>query len=220
MRKLAHYFTSFQTYVVAEGEDERGRFDLHVAFEILRYDAEYRAAGASRPGAFLYQFECLCRNRLRYEKGLDAMALDPIYDEDWRKWLETVRRQIGIVDVADLIYVRSQYYADERIRRYGELDSQRADPVRREGGQDRLGQSPQGPALPVRRLATPSGLPAVPRPKPVDETLQLVPQLLRRMERLETRTETARRRTAGWHRPDASSTAARTAARRPIPPHD
>ena len=139
MRKLAHYFTPFQTYVVAEGEDERGRFDLRVAFEILRYDAEYRAAGASRPGVFLYQFECLCRNRLRYEKGLDAMALDPIYDAAWQKWLETVRRQIGIVDVADLIYVRSQYYAAERIRRYGELGFTGTDPVRGKRGQDRLG---------------------------------------------------------------------------------
>ena len=123
MRKLAHYFTAFQTYVVSEGEDDRGRFDLRVAFEILWHEVEYRAAGASRPGAFMYQFEALCRNRLRYEKGLDAMAQDPIYDADWRKWLETVRRQVGIVDLADLVYVRSQHYANERIRRLGELDT-------------------------------------------------------------------------------------------------
>lgn len=187
MQKLAHYFTSWQTYVVAEGEDERGRFDLHVAFEILRYDAEYRAAGASRPGAFLYQFECLCRNRLRYEKGLDAMALDPIYDPDWQKWLETVRRQIGIVDVADLIYVRSQYYANERIRRYGALDTQEPILFGEKEGKIAWANRRKDPLYLFAALQRHLGYPTVPRPKPADETLQLVPQMLRRMERLETR---------------------------------
>ena len=37
-------------------------------------EAEYLARGATRQGMFMYQFECLCRNRLRYERGLDAMA--------------------------------------------------------------------------------------------------------------------------------------------------
>ena len=160
MKKLSHYFTAFQTYVVSEGENERGRFDLRVAFEILRYEAEYRAAGASRPGTFMYQFEALCRNRLRYEKGLDAMAEDPIYDDDWRTWLTTVRRQVGIVDLADLVYVRSQHYANDRIRRFGAARHERADSLRRERGQDRVGQPPQGPAVLLLGPAAPSGLSA------------------------------------------------------------
>lgn len=101
MAKLPHYFTPFQTYVVQEAESEGGRFDMRVAFELLRFEAEYLASGATRQGMFMYQFECLCRNRLRYEQGLDAMAQDPIYNEDWREWITTVRRQIGIVDFAD-----------------------------------------------------------------------------------------------------------------------
>ena len=31
------------------------------------------------------------------------------------------------------------------------------------------------------------GYPAVPRPEPIDETPQLIPQMLRRLERMETR---------------------------------
>ncbi|MHB8861147.1 MAG: hypothetical protein ACYC6N_02000 [Pirellulaceae bacterium] len=187
MRKLGHYFTAFQTYVVSEGEDERGRFDLRVAFEILRYEAEYRAAGASRPGAFLYQFEALCRNRLRYEKGLDAMAQDPIYSEDWQKWLETVRRQVGIIDLADLVYVRSQHYANDRIRRFGELDMSEPVLFGEKEGKIALANRRKDPLYLFAALQRHLGYPHVPRPKPVDETPELIPQMLRRMERLETR---------------------------------
>src|SRR2546422_683527 len=35
MAKLAHYFSPFQTFVVAEAERERGRFDFYIALEIL-----------------------------------------------------------------------------------------------------------------------------------------------------------------------------------------
>src|SRR5688500_9635520 len=35
MAKLAHYFTPFQTFLVAQAESERGRFDFTVAMQIL-----------------------------------------------------------------------------------------------------------------------------------------------------------------------------------------
>ena len=187
MKKISHYFTTFQTYVVSEGENERGRFDLRVAFEILRYEAEYRAAGASRPGSFMYQFEALCRNRLRYEKGLDAMAEDPIYDDAWRSWLVTVRRQIGIVDLADLVYVRSQHYANDRIRRFGKLDTDEPILFGEKEGKIALANRRKDPLYFFSALQRHLGYPHVPRLKPADETQQLVPQLMRRMERMETR---------------------------------
>src|SRR5690606_11136381 len=34
MRRLPHYFTPFQTFVVNEGEEERGRFDLQIGLQI------------------------------------------------------------------------------------------------------------------------------------------------------------------------------------------
>ena len=48
MERLDHYFTPFQTFVVKEAEDERGKFDLRTGLEILRRDAEYRARRAFR----------------------------------------------------------------------------------------------------------------------------------------------------------------------------
>jgi hypothetical protein len=110
MVRLAHYFTAFQTYVVQEAESDRGTLDMATALLILEREAEYRAADPSPQGIFLYRLECLCRNRLSYDRGLGAASEDPIFDEAWRQWILTVRRQIGIVELADLIYVRSQYY--------------------------------------------------------------------------------------------------------------
>lgn len=187
MRQLGHYFTPFQTYVISEAENERGRFDMRIAFEILRNEAEYRAAGATRPGAFLYQFEALCRNRLRYEQGLDAMAGDPIYDQDWRNWLATVRRQIGIVDLADLIYVRSEHYAASRRRRWGEASPPEPMLFGEKEGKIALANRRKDPLYLFAALQRHLGYPAVPRLQPADETRTLLPQMLRRMERLETR---------------------------------
>ena len=50
MAKLPHYFTPFQTFVVAEGEKPEGKFDFRVGMEILEREAEYRAQ-APRPRA-------------------------------------------------------------------------------------------------------------------------------------------------------------------------
>lgn len=188
MAKLSHYFTPFQTYVMQEAESDRSRFDFRVALEILRKDAEYRAADGSPQGVFMYQFETLCRNRLRYERGLDAMAEDPIYDDDWRPWIVTVRRQIGLVDLADLIYVRSEHFLDQR-RRQGEADPQPEKPLlfgAREGKIAKANRH-KDPLLLFAALQRQLGYPQVPRVKPVDDTPQLIPQLLRRMERLENR---------------------------------
>ena len=117
MRQLRHYFAPFQTYVVEEAEDDRSRFDLRVGLEILEREAEYRAGNPTRAGLFLYQFEALCRNRLRYDPGLKAISEDPAYDEPWRTWILTVRRQVGIIDLADMIYVRSELYRDRQRER-------------------------------------------------------------------------------------------------------
>jgi hypothetical protein len=107
---LPHYFTPFQAFVIQESENARLRFDLRVGLEILSREAEYRAGEPTREGIFLYQFEALCRNRLGYDRGLEAVARDPAFDDVWREWIRKVRRQIGMVDIADLIYVHSEYY--------------------------------------------------------------------------------------------------------------
>lgn len=188
MGKLSHYFTPFQTYIMGEAESERGRFDFRVALVILQREAEYRAAGKSPQGMFMYQFETLCRNRLSYDRGLGAMAQDPIYDDNWREWITNVRRQVGLVDLSDLIYVRSEHSLAVR-RRQGESDPQSDKPLlfgEREG-KIALANRQKDPLLLFAALQRQLGYPEVPRLKPVDDAPTLIPQLMRRVERLETR---------------------------------
>jgi hypothetical protein len=187
MARLPHYFTSFQTFVVAQAEEERGRFDFQMAIEILRREAAYKGAGATPQGIFLYQFETLSRNRLRYDHGLEAMAGDPIYDEAWRDWIRTVRRQIGIIDLTDLIYVRSEYYV--RNRRRDGLPEEEGKPVLfgEKEGKIAMANRRKDPLLMFAALQRHLGYPEVARPKKPDETPQIIPALQRRLERLETR---------------------------------
>jgi hypothetical protein len=188
MAKLPHYFAPFQTFVIAEAEDDRGKFDLSVALKVLEREAQYRAAGATPQGIFLYQFECLCRNRLGYDKGLEAIAGDPIFDDNWRQWILTVRRQVGIIDFADMIYVRSERYLQDA-RRRGVLEANlTAAPLFGEReGRIAWANRRKDPLLLFAALHRQLGYPAVPRLDPIDRSPELIPALLRRVERLETR---------------------------------
>ena len=113
--QLPHYFTAFQTFVVAQAEDERNRFSINVALLVLEREAKYRSGTPTPQGLFVYQFESLSRNRLGYEDGLRVMQTDPFFDDSWKGYIDFVRRQVGGVDFADLIYVRSEWYvADQR----------------------------------------------------------------------------------------------------------
>ena len=115
--RLAHYFTPFQAFVIRNTEHESRRFNIHTGLLVLEREAQYRAGTLTPAGLFVYQFEVLCRNRLGYDEGLTAMAGDPLYDPDWRQFLEMVRRQVGLVDLADLLYLRSQWYVQDQRRR-------------------------------------------------------------------------------------------------------
>ena len=187
MRHISHYFTEFQSYVIAEAEDERGRFDLRVGLSILHQEAAYRSRQPTPQGVFLYQFETLCRNRLRYDPGLQAIALDPIFDDEWREWIQTVRRQVGIVDFADMIYVRSKYYRRQRHGRdVNDLPEKKVLFGEKEG-RIAMANRRKDPLLLFSALQRHLGYPVVPRPQPADEARDLLPQLARRMERLESR---------------------------------
>jgi hypothetical protein len=189
MARLAHYFTPFQTYIMQEAEAERGRFDMRVAIDILRFEADYRAKSPIPQAMFMYQFECLCRNRLKYDPGLAAIAGDPLYDAAWQEWIRELRFRIGMVDFADMIYVRSQFNIIHRTRPnqpppepekpvlFGEKDGKIAWANRR-----------KDPLYLFAALQRHLGYPAVPRTKRRDETLDaLVPVLKAQVDRLETR---------------------------------
>ncbi|MBL9124429.1 MAG: hypothetical protein JNG90_12410 [Planctomycetaceae bacterium] len=188
MAKLPHYFTPFQTYVVSEAEREGGRFDLSVALEILERECRYRAESATPQGVFVFQFETLCRNRLGYDKGLDAVAGDPIFDADWKEWIQTVRRQIGLVDLADLIYVRSAQYQKARELAAGrDLPPERPILFGEKEGKIALANRRKDPLLLFAALERHLGYPTVPRLKPPTAGGVQLPALIKRLERLELR---------------------------------
>lgn len=187
MRQMNHYFTPFQAYVVEEAEKEGGQFDLRIALEILRREAEHRAEGATLQAVFLYQFESLCRNRLGYDQGLTAIAGDPIFDEAWKEWILAIRHRIGMVDFADLVYVESQYYHEMQARQGTADGPPRAPLFGSREGRIALAHRRKDPLLLFAALHRQLVYPAVPKPRPVEDDGHLVPILIRRVERLEQR---------------------------------
>jgi hypothetical protein len=198
MERLTHYFTPFQSFVMAEAENDRQRFDLRIGLEVLSREAGYRAGGATRQGLFLYQLEVLCRNRMGYDAGLEAVAQDPAFDEAWRTWILTVRRQIGIVDLADLIFVRSEFYHERKAAEHG--DASRAAALiaeaieqgfpplfGRQEGRIAWANRRKDPLLLFGALHRQLGYPEAPRPDPEDPEERLLPSLARRVEQLEAR---------------------------------
>lgn len=223
MRKLAHYFTPFQCYVITEAENDRRRFDLRIGLEILAREALYRTEpNVSRQGLFLYQFEALCRNRLGYDPGLEAMAGDPSYDQPWRDWILTVRRQIGLVELADLIYVRSEF-SRQRQTPPAPAGSSAAGPENEPApevamlfgvreGRIAWANRQKDPLVLFAALHRQLGYPQVPRTRVADPEERLLPVLARRVEQLEARLKLVEEESRGgiqlerfYARPDSPS---------------
>jgi len=192
MSRLPHYFSAFQTFVMRQAEEEGGRFDMRTGLAILEREATYRAENAPPQGLFFYRFECLSRNRLDYAHGLTAVADDDIFDGEWKKWIATVGAQVGLIDLADLVYVRSPEYW--RLERRDALLAGRADtgPDRvilfgeKEG---RIARANRGkdPLFFFAALQRQLGYPAVPRVLPAAPSAESPALLARRLERLEMR---------------------------------
>ncbi|MHC2070502.1 hypothetical protein ACYFX5_23770 [Bremerella sp. T1] len=188
MKRLSHYFTGFQTFIVESSEDDRGRFDFQTGLEILKLEVKLRAEHATPQSLFLYQFETICRHRLKYDQGFAAMATDPMFDEHWRRFLEINRRRIGLIDIADMIYTRSEHYITQQIRRGGKMPGSDFPPLFGEReGRIALANRKRDPLLLFSALQRQLGYPKVPSKKKMEEDLFLIPQMMRRMERLEAR---------------------------------
>lgn len=183
MKRLPHYFTQFQTFIIASAEQEQGRFDMRIAFLILEAEARFRADSSSSVAQFLFQMETLCRNRLDYDYGLQAMAMDPVYDASWQRWILEVRHQLGIIELADLVYVNSAHY----FKKNNDQQPDRPPLFGEQEGRIALANRKKEPHYLFSALQRQLGYPAVPRPPKRDETVDLIPKLLRTVERLEVR---------------------------------
>ncbi|HEV3119913.1 MAG TPA: hypothetical protein VGY58_22830 [Gemmataceae bacterium] len=195
--KLPHYFTPYQAFVIRQTEEEGLRFSIDTALLILERQAGYLAGQPTQPGLFVFQFEVLSRNRLGYDEGLASMMSDPFYDAAWQEHLGVVRLQVGVVDFADLVYLRSEFYLTEQRRHspqyqlpvpalFGEKEGKIA---RANRGRD--------PLYLFAALQRQLGYPEVPRPKPRDDLAARFEALAAKTRELEIRLKLLESETRG-----------------------
>ncbi len=187
MALLKHYFVPYQTFLIAEAEADRGRFDYRTALRILAAESQFRSQEQFNPqGLFFFQFESLCCNRLNYDRGLKAMSEDPAFPPEWQEWLLILRRQLGLVDLADMIFARSQLYFDRR-QRFEETPQEAPILFGLAEGKIANSNRRKDPLFLFAAMQRHLGYPSVPRLEPIDPLPSLVPQLQRRIERMELR---------------------------------
>ncbi|KAA1259741.1 hypothetical protein LF1_22780 [Rubripirellula obstinata] len=188
MYKLDHYFTPFQSYLIAQAEEETGQFTIAAALQVLEAEAKYRSGDGSSPqGLFFYHFEVLCRSRLNYDKGLTAISADPMYDMPWKKWILMLRAQIGLVETADLLFLASEDYRDRMIEAGESVEGKGPFLFGVREGKIAFGNRRQDPLFLFAAMQRHLGYPPVPRIQVLDENPDMIPQLSRRIERLEMR---------------------------------
>jgi hypothetical protein len=192
LNRLTHYFAPFQIYVLSRAEEEAGsRFPFDQALLILQREAKYRADAPSHAGLFVYQFEAISRNRLGYARGLDAMAADPFYPQDWSDYILTLRARLGDVDFADLIYVRSAYFVFERRRRDPDYEPKFPTLFGEKEGKIARAHRGRDPVHLFAALQRQLGYPEVPRPRRPDEVEGRIAMLEQRVAQLENRLKIA-----------------------------
>ncbi len=187
MHQLAHYFTPFQTYLIDQSELDSGRFMMNTALHIMAAESRYRLEGATPAGMFFFQFEALCRNRLSYDRGLSAISGDPIYDNQWSKWILGLRAEIGLVDFADLLFLASEDYRNRLTAASKPIEGKGPFLFGEKEGRIAFANRRKEPLYLFSALQRHLGYPEVPKPKPVDATQEIIPQMARRIERLEAR---------------------------------
>ncbi len=189
MRQLGHYFSPFQTFIMGKAEEEGARFDIRIALAILEQLAEYMSGQPNAPGLFMYQFECLARNRLGYDFGIEAVAKDPFYSADWKEWIMKIRPQLGMTDFAELLYARSEQRVIEQRRQRSDPAFQPPYPILFEAQEGRIAKANIGkdPLYMFAALQRQLGYPKAPRPALARTSALFDPQVEQRFQRLEAR---------------------------------
>ncbi|HJZ55171.1 MAG TPA: hypothetical protein VKE74_09445 [Gemmataceae bacterium] len=185
--RLPHYFTQFQAFVVRQAEEEGFRFPMPTALLVLEREAAYKAAEPTKPGLFVYQFEAIARNRLGYIDGLTTMAADPHYDADWTAYIELVRRQVGVIDFADLVYLRSDLYVKEQRARHPAYEPPVPPIFGEKEGKIARASRGRDPLYLFSALQRQLGYPEVPKFKQKDDLATKFEAIQRKLKDLETR---------------------------------
>ncbi len=203
MHRLPHYFAQFQTYVIQRSEDDESRFEQVVALQILESEAAYRARNASPSGMFVYQFECIARNRLGYSEGLKAMAMDPLYSDEWTRWIVRLSNELGSKELAEVVYLASQHFYNRRTSQSANKSAPAASvatPDALFGDQEgRIAKANIGrdPLFFFAALQRQLDYPVVPRSLKADAFQKLDPALEARFNKLEQRLKIVEMETKG-----------------------
>ncbi len=184
MKRLAHYFTPFQCFLVSTAEEERGSFDMRIALELLYHEAKLRSDDAGCISMFFYQFETLCRHSLDYDYGMQAIAGDAVYDTRWQKWILNIRRQIGMIEIANIVYLHSEHYLNQKA---DHEDTPEVVLFGEKEGRIAFANRQKEPHYLFLALQRQLGYPPVPVRKKPDGQEDLIPKLKRTVERLEVR---------------------------------
>ena len=192
MQHLGHYFTPFQIFVIGQSEDEKAKFDQVTALHVLEKEAEYRAEEPTPQGLFIYHFEAISRNHLGYDHGLEAVAADPIYSEEFRDWILRIRTELGTIDFADMIYVRSEQMVVDQRRQRGVEDWEADYPILFGAKEGRIAKANRSkdPLYMFAALQRQLHYPVVPRTQKAQE-VELDPVLERRLVIIEKRLQLA-----------------------------
>ena len=208
MRRLSHYFTAFQTFVIDQAEDDRSKFPFVTALHVLQREAEYRAGlteasddrdrrapqRAEPAGLFTYQFEAVARNRLGYSDGLAAIAADPLYAADpngeaWQTWMAALPHRIGMTDFGELIYRRSEQFVVDQQRQTGDGRWQPSQATLFGLQEGRIAKANRGrdPLYLFAALQRQLGYPQVPRTERVARERVLDPAIELRFQQIEAK---------------------------------
>jgi hypothetical protein len=187
MERLAHYFTGFQAFVVRQAEQEGLRFTMPIALSVLEREATYKANQPTKPGLFVYQFETICRNRLGYTEGLRGMSSDPIYDPIWRHFIESLPRQLGILELSDILYLRSELHAMEHRRENPKYEPSLQPLFGEKEGKIAKASRGRDPLFLFAALQRQLNYPEVPKPKPRDDASTKIELMEMKMREMETR---------------------------------
>jgi hypothetical protein len=185
--RLTHYFTPFQAFVIAQAEEEGRRFPMSTALQVLEREALYKSEQPTPPGLFMYQFESICRNRMGYGDGLTAMTKDALYDEAWKAYIATVRRQIGVIDFPDMVYLRSELYVIDQRRNQPDYEVPVAPLFGQKEGRIAKASRGRDPLYLFAALQRQLGYPEVPRPKPADTSAPKLESFIVKVRELEAR---------------------------------
>jgi hypothetical protein len=186
-RRLRHYFTPFQTFVLQQTEDEKNRFSIDLGLLVLEREASYRSQTPTPAGLFVYQLEALSRNRLGYEQGLECVELDPMFDANWKDYIQLVRRQLGAVDFGDLVYLRSEFYVVDQRRQNPDYEPPVVPIFGAKEGKIAKASRGRDPLFLFAALQRQLGYPEVPRHKPRDDMGSKLAALVQKVKDLETR---------------------------------